>query len=158
MIRVPPLRERQDDVSLLVHHFLVRYAREFGKPVRGITSAAMDILLRYTWPGNVRELENAIERAVALADGTDIGPQDLTSFSTEPGRQLPSAPAPGGTAPWLATVPGYAAARAAFESSYMQALLQASNGNMTEAARISGIARQNLYQKLKKFGKVHMEN
>ncbi|MEB2310211.1 MAG: sigma 54-interacting transcriptional regulator [Sorangiineae bacterium] len=63
-LRVPPLRERRDDVALLAEHFLARYAKEFGKPVAGFTQAATEALATYDWPGNVRELENEVQRAV----------------------------------------------------------------------------------------------
>jgi two-component system response regulator HydG len=145
MLHVPPLRERLDDVSLLAHHFLGRYSEEFGKNVRGITTTAMERLLGYTWPGNVRELENTIERAVALADGTEIGVEDLTALTSNRASIAPAETPQGGT------VAAYASAREDFERAYMKALLRASHGNMTEASRIAGIARQNLYQRLKKL-------
>ncbi len=67
-LRVPPLRERTQDIPLLVEHFLERYNRAFNKDVI-LSSQAMEILLRYKWPGNVRELENTIQRAVVLCEG-----------------------------------------------------------------------------------------
>src|SRR5262249_53471806 len=72
-IRLPPLRERKDDIPLLAQHFLAQYARELGKPVQGLTEEAMQLLLSYSWPGNVRELENVVERAVTLETGEVIG-------------------------------------------------------------------------------------
>jgi len=144
MIRVPPLRDRLEDIPLLAHHFLTRYAQEFEKPVKGITAAAMEMLLRHPWPGNVRELENAIERAVALADDREIGIEDLSALAPD-GAAATAVAGPEGMLP-------YAAARAEFDRVYWKALLKASGGNMTEASRIAGIARQNLYQKMKKLG------
>ncbi len=145
ILRVPSLRERPEDISLLAYHFLERYAREFGKPVKTVSPELMEWLLRHPWPGNVRELENTIERAVAMAEGSEIGLGELF----EP----PSAPATRGAAVAFPTaVRPYADAREEFERTYMTTLLKASAGSITEASRLAGIARQNLYLKLKKLG------
>src|SRR5690606_9448567 len=74
LVQLPPLRERMDDVPLLVQHFLQKYGAESGKPAMFLTPEAMDRLLAYDWPGNVRELENVIERAVVLCQDREIGP------------------------------------------------------------------------------------
>ncbi|MGA2233445.1 MAG: sigma-54 dependent transcriptional regulator [Tepidisphaeraceae bacterium] len=76
-LQLPPLRQRKEDIPLLVHHFLSKYAREMGKKVTGITNGAMRAMLSHHWRGNVRELENVIERAVIFADGAEIGVQNL---------------------------------------------------------------------------------
>jgi DNA-binding NtrC family response regulator len=76
-IMIPPLRERLDDVPELVHHFIARFAAEEGKRISGITPAALELLVAYTWPGNVRQLENAVFRAVVLADGAEL---DIAEF------------------------------------------------------------------------------
>jgi two-component system response regulator PilR (NtrC family) len=81
-LTIPPLRQRKEDIPLLVHHFLAKYSREMSKKVTGITNGAMRALLAHPWRGNVRELENVIERAVIFADGSEIGVQSLP-FSTE---------------------------------------------------------------------------
>jgi len=81
-LQLPPLRERKEDIPLLVHHFLEKYTREMNKVVTGITNGAMRALLSHPWRGNVRELENVIERAVIFAEGREIGVQDLP-FATE---------------------------------------------------------------------------
>ncbi len=72
VIPIPPLRERPDDIPMLIYHFLERAAREIKKPVKGVSNEAMDLLQRYPWPGNIRELQNVIERCVVLADGPQI--------------------------------------------------------------------------------------
>ncbi|MDY0096679.1 MAG: sigma 54-interacting transcriptional regulator, partial [Candidatus Vecturithrix sp.] len=82
-LRVPPLRERQDDVPLLAQHFLGKYAEKNRKQVKGISPLAMDMLLKYAWPGNVRELENTIERAVILLPDNHITEKELPSNITE---------------------------------------------------------------------------
>jgi two-component system NtrC family response regulator len=76
-INVPPLRERRDDIPLLVHHFLRKVAKANGLPVKNVSHEAVKYLYQYDWLGNVRELENVIERAVILCDGDEIRPQDL---------------------------------------------------------------------------------
>lgn len=76
-INVPPLRERRDDIPLLVHHFLRKVARANGLPVKNVSHEALKYLYQYDWSGNVRELENVIERAVILCEGNEIRPQDL---------------------------------------------------------------------------------
>src|SRR5207249_9698952 len=76
-IRVPPLRERRSDVSLLADHFLKRFVRETGRKIRGFTDAAVQKLKAYPWPGNVRELRNVVERAVALGSGSVIDAADI---------------------------------------------------------------------------------
>jgi formate hydrogenlyase transcriptional activator len=73
-LRVPPLRERSEDIALLVRHFVDFYAQRMSKPVKDVPLHAMDILLRYPWPGNVRELQNVIERAVILSSGNVLHP------------------------------------------------------------------------------------
>ncbi|MEZ6013710.1 MAG: sigma 54-interacting transcriptional regulator [Planctomycetota bacterium] len=78
-VRVPALRERPRDLVPLVHHFVERFATEYGKAVRGVTAEALSTLVAHTWPGNVRQLEHAIERAVLLARGTELTPDDLGS-------------------------------------------------------------------------------
>ena len=76
-LTLPPLRQRKEDVPLLVHHFLDKYTHEMNKKVPGISNAAMRALLAHEWRGNVRELENVIERAVILAEGREVDLQDL---------------------------------------------------------------------------------
>lgn len=91
LIRVPPLRERADDITLLAKHFLQKYTSRFGKPVAGISDEAMKTLRKYDYPGNVRELENIIERTVALEAGSTILPESLPPFVNTPsGRKLAS--------------------------------------------------------------------
>ncbi|SMC19020.1 two-component system, NtrC family, response regulator [Desulfacinum hydrothermale DSM 13146] len=76
-ILLPPLRERKEDIPLLIKHFLTKYAREMGRENLSVSSDALRVLLDYSWPGNVRELENVVERAVILCSGDAIGVQDL---------------------------------------------------------------------------------
>ncbi len=95
-IRLPPLRERRDDIPLLADHFLEGFRKEMGKGVAKISEAAMSRLLRYHWPGNVRELENVIERAVALETTPTVLPERLPE-ALQRGSRLSRRPrAPGG--------------------------------------------------------------
>ncbi|GAB4334632.1 MAG: sigma 54-interacting transcriptional regulator [Desulfobulbaceae bacterium] len=142
-LRVPPLRERIEDIPLLAKHFLERFAARNGRAMKGFTPAAMDLLVRYSWPGNVRELENAMERAVILS---------LTDYITE--RELPAGTAVRGqeegesaTAAGLAGLP--------LEEIEKEAIIQTlreTGGNKSEAARILGITRTTLNNKLRKYG------
>ena len=86
-INVPPLRERRDDIPLLIHHFLRKVAKANGFPVKNVSHEAVKYLYQYDWLGNVRELENVIERAVILCDGDEIRPQDLPDELFQ--RELP---------------------------------------------------------------------
>jgi two-component system response regulator PilR (NtrC family) len=89
-IPMPPLRERRDDIPLLVAHFVEKYARDLGKPVEGVSEAALNRLAEYRFPGNVRELENVIERAVALSRGPTIELESLPPAVLSPAEALPS--------------------------------------------------------------------
>jgi DNA-binding NtrC family response regulator len=92
-LRTPALRERREDVFELAVHFLAGHARRAGKPVTHLDDAAVEALLAYDWPGNIRELENVVERAVVLADGPAVTPNDLPAEVLRPGRRR-RAPAP----------------------------------------------------------------
>lgn len=138
-IQVPPLRERKEDIPLLIKHFIGRYSVMHSKPVRQIDGAAMDFLMNYTWPGNIRELENIIERAVVLAESSQITLADLPdSLRYESDQQSAGN-----------IIPKYAAAKHNFERNYLIRALRKNGWNISKAARDTGIPRQNLYQKMK---------
>ena len=137
-IRVPPLRERRDDVLPMARTFLAATAARMGRNVTGFTPAAAHQLLRYHWPGNVRELENAIERATALATKSRI---DVDDLPPEIGLAVPGAFAP-----------GEVRSLAEVERDYITAVVRASGGNRTKAAATLGIGAATLYRKLKQFG------
>lgn len=136
-IRVPPLRERRDDVLPIARAFLATTAARMGRKISGFTPPAAHQLLRYTWPGNVRELENAIERATVLATKNRI---DVDDLPPEVRLALPDAFAPGAVRS-LAEV----------ERDYITAVLRASGGNRTKAAVTLGIGAATLYRKLKEY-------
>ena len=170
-VRLPPLRERGDDILLLAHHFIQKHAALAGKPAAKLGHDAALCLQRYDWPGNVRELEHAIEHAVVLSDSETIGlgslPVELQRASEAPApAPAPSAPAraPSSTPsePAASAAPGsmaellgalglgslpYPEAKkrllAEFNDAYVAELLRAASGNMSEAARRSGLDRSN---------------
>ena len=87
-LRIPPLRERKDDIPALVQHYLVKYAQELGKPVSSVSPEALDLMVNYPWPGNVRELQNVLERAILIAEGDMIKPENLPAgMRAEPSFQ-----------------------------------------------------------------------
>jgi DNA-binding NtrC family response regulator len=137
-LRVPPLRERPEDLPLLCAHFLERFAARYRRPAQGLSAAAYRLLVRYRWPGNVRELENAIERAVLVAKGTEIEPQDLPETVRGAGDEADAF-----------TVPPH---RTLAEIERMAVLqtLERTNWNKQEAAEILGLYRPTLYSKIRK--------
>lgn len=139
---LPPLRERKEDIPLLVQHFLKRYNKELGKDIREIRPEFMEALSAYDWPGNVRELENIMERAIVLSPGQALSTEALSFYSKKGERRA---------APWQNL--GYAEAKEKvldnFEKDYLTHILGLSHGNISEASRLAHIDRKNLYQKLK---------
>src|SRR5512133_933328 len=153
-IPLPSLRERVEDIPLLAHHFLRRYAERLAKKVRTLSPEAIELLCGHRWPGNVRELENAIERAVVLCRGEAVTPSDLPPAVT--GRTAPlvrEAPAPGEDTTWLTL--SYAAAKEQalrrFEKGYVEALMRACDNNISAAARKAGMDRSNFKRVLRKY-------
>jgi two-component system response regulator AtoC len=152
-VRVPPLRERPGDVPLLARAFLGRFNRELNRepPVRGFSPEAEALLASYSWPGNVRELENAMERAVLLAEGELILPQNLPErlWSSPPPA---SAPAPVPTSPSTETNLSLKQAIRELEESYIRAALRRTRGNRTRAAEVLEISHRALLYKIKEYG------
>lgn len=146
-IQLPPLRERPTDIPLLAEHFLKKYREEIGKPVRGFSAQAMDLLQTYHWPGNIRELENAIERAVVLARSEWIEPEDLPP--TVRGMAAAIAPVSRSSSPPQGSLK---AALQDPERRLILAALEANNWNKQRAARALGINRATLYKKMKRLG------
>jgi len=128
-IRVPPLRERLGDAVFLASFFLRRFAAEYDRPVRGFGAGALAALKDYSWPGNVRELENRVKRAVVMADGPLLSPNDL-GLST-PGEEPQSL--------------FIRAARARAEREVLQLALAQAGANLSKAAKLLGISRPTLY-------------
>ncbi len=145
-IHIPPLRERKEDIPLLVYHFIEKFNKKLGKNIKGITPTALEILINYDWPGNVRQLKNTIEQAAVFAsDEIDVIhlPQEIINtsekkFSLE-----------------------YKKAKEKYQQEfmikYLKILLASSHGNISQAARIARIERQSLQKLLKKYN-INPEN
>jgi DNA-binding NtrC family response regulator len=137
-IRIPPLRERREDVPLLALHFLERLAHELGKDVNDISEGALKLLMEYNWPGNVRELENTIERAVVICKN-HVLTEDSFGFL-----------ALNGTAGRVWAPPAGMSLQD-MEKVLIASTLQRTNGNIKESAGILGIDRSTLYEKIKRY-------
>lgn len=144
-IRIPPLRERKEDIPLLSDHFIKKLSPILNKKIENIYPEAMTMLTRYSWPGNVRELENVIERAINIAQGNTIFPSHLPeNVLATLAIEEPQPPIQGIQQEPLAID--------LVEKNAILKALQVSDGNITHAARILGIGRVTLYRKLKKYG------
>ena len=134
-IRIPPLRDRREDVPLLASHFLRRYAQRYRKPAQSLAPDAMEALLRHAWPGNVRELDHAVERAVLMAEGDSIQARDLAL----------GAPTDGAAALEQMSLEEV-------EQVLVRKALARAGGNVSEAAKALGLSRSALYRRLKHHG------
>jgi len=146
-IRLPPLRERMTDVLPLADSFLEEVGQIVGRPAAGISRDAREVLLGYGWPGNVRELRNVLERATILCDGGLITAAHLPRELGARSVPVADADTPASTAAAASTVNLEAVER----NAVIRALELAGN-NRSQAARLLGIARPQLYHRLKKFG------
>ena len=148
-LHMPPLRQRRDDIPLLVQAFLKQSCQENEKPLRELTADAMNRLLEYPWPGNVRELRAAVDTGVVLANGPKITLRDLPlalrQWTAGGVQDRAAAPAPG----MGGVSPVSALNIQATKDELMQRALQETGGNITEAARKLGISRRTLHRKLK---------
>jgi two-component system response regulator HydG len=144
-VQVPPLRQRPEDIMPLALFFLDHFNRKFGKDAGVFSPPAIAAMEAAVWPGNVRELKHAVERAVVVNVGARaISPEDLGLYSQPAAKAAPQVPM---------RLP-LREAREQFERDYFTALLQAAPGNISEAARLAGISRQNLYTHLHRLGVV----
>jgi len=144
---IPPLRDRQEDIPLLINHFIEKYSneRKSTEPVTGVSQEAAQLFFDHSWPGNVRELENTIERAVILSSGNHITPADLPvkmQKAVLPPLQLDGIPENVGLAETLAAV----------EKRMILRAMMITDNVQTRAAKLLGIGKSGLNQKLKKYG------
>jgi DNA-binding NtrC family response regulator len=144
-IQLPPLRERIDDIPLLVRHFLGMASRKFDREPPRVPAAVMEALQRHHWPGNVRELENCIERMVVLARGPSLGPEDL------PPQIGGVDDSPTGNAAGF-ELPAGGLQMAELERSLIRQALRRSRGSLGPAARLLGISYKTLQYRVRKFG------
>ncbi|HET7824362.1 MAG TPA: sigma-54 dependent transcriptional regulator [Anaeromyxobacter sp.] len=142
-VRLPPLRERREDIPALVEHFVKKHALRLSRPPLQPDAEAMRALLEYPWPGNIRELEHAVERGLLLARGEVIARADLPPEIASPPHENGS--------------PGdgyYRRARDAWERKFFEDLLREAGGSVARAAELAGIHRSTLYEKLTRYGLV----
>lgn len=141
-VRVPALRERTEDIPLLVNHFISRFAAENASSVEGITPDALAHLVANAWPGNVRELENVIERAVVLSQSKQITTQEVMGSTVESAKKT------------LQQVYSDTPTLERLEERYIKLILKQANNQKEEAAKILGISRRTLYRKEQLYGMV----
>lgn len=139
-IKVPPLRERLDDLALLVEEFLQRYSDKYTKSIRGVSPAAFVLLSHYDWPGNIRELESVIERAVLFCRGDTIGPGQLPDHIQ--GQNV-------GT--FRCEIPPYMTLEE-IDREAIEQTLERTGGNVKKTAQMLDLHRPTLYRKLRKYG------
>ena len=143
-IELPPLRERGEDVSLLINHFLDRYAKEMGRPVRKVSPEAMEILTSYSWPGNVRELQNVIKRALVMSRDEVLAVEDLPDEIVAQSRTTTQEEGMGLFILREQRI-------AAFERQYLTDLLKTHGGDVSESARDACVPRGTFYRLMKKY-------
>ena len=136
-VALPPLRDRREDIPLLAEHFLRRFAERNGKQISHLTPEAMTLLTEYGWPGNIRELEHCIERAVALASGHVLAPEDL---------------APELRSSLEATLHRGSPTLEEVKRRYLAHVIAETGGNISRAATILGVDRRSLYRMLRRYG------
>ena len=136
-IHIPPLRERREDIPLLVHNFIERVSHELNKDVSDVSENALKVLLNHNWPGNVRELENAVERAIVTCKTRVLTEEDFAFLNHNQERRVWSAP----TNMTLDDI----------ENQAITTTLQRTHGNISETASILGIDRSTLYDRIKKY-------
>jgi len=153
-LRLPPLRERPEEIAPLLKTFAASAATRMGLTAKEVSQAALDAARAHDWPGNIRELRNRVERAVALASGPVIGPQDLLP-------ELPAGPAAsagdGGHAPHPARdpnepFPSLAEVRDRAERAHIVRALEASDGRLQDAAELLGVSRTTLWERMRRHG------
>ena len=143
-IMLPPLRQRRDDIPLLVEHFIGKYNQEFSRKVRGFSAGAMAAIYHYDWPGNVRELENVIERAIALAQSETVSLRELPlEISILGGNVIDDL---------QRARLSLREAREQFERQYILGILERVQWSQAEASRVLGVHRNTLAWKLQRLG------
>jgi two-component system, NtrC family, response regulator HydG len=154
-LRIPALRQRLDDIPLLVPYFLKQFNQEHGKQVRSMSDGVLNVLMSQKWPGNVRELRNVVERMVIFCDGQELQEKHLPPEVRSPGSVPPVVPAPGQTVGPVPAVRAPSGGVMPLNEIEKQAIFEAldqTRGNKTQAARVLGIGVRTLHRKLKEYG------
>jgi two-component system nitrogen regulation response regulator NtrX len=139
-VRVPPLRERAEDLPVLVQHFVKQFCAENNFRPRAFAPAAIEALKRHAWRGNVRELKNAVERLLIMAEGDEIRPEHLADVLRRPSDSLLASPE---------TLRDF---KESAERTFLVGKLRESNWNISATAAAIGTPRSNLYKKLEQYG------
>jgi DNA-binding NtrC family response regulator len=145
-INVPPVRERKGDIPLLVDYFIRRYAQQYGKDVDGVEAGVMESLLAHDWPGNVREIKNCLARAVIMSKGRKLGPDDFPNLIKEK-TDSDVIRRPGA----IAEIPAHGLRLQDLEMELIAKTLKKCGGNKSTTARMLGISRKALYQKIERL-------
>jgi transcriptional regulator with PAS, ATPase and Fis domain len=140
-IEIPPLRQRRQDIPLLVERFLARFALELGSPVDSVSDDAMKVLVNYDWPGNIRQLENVLERSILLCQGRRLEAADIRLDPQRDPKPVPD----GFFLPDGMTLDEY-------EQAIVREALRRANGNKSQAARLLGLTRNALRYRLSQMG------
>src|SRR5205823_6258499 len=128
-IHIPPLRERREDIPLLVYYFMQKVAERYGKPVPELKPQTQQMLMAFPWPGNVRQLKNAIENMIVLSNAPELGPESVGGMQNLVGIRIDQA-----------------------EKELIRNTLKMVSGNREQAAKILGIGERTLYRKIKEYG------
>jgi two-component system response regulator HydG len=159
VIELPPLRQRRDDIPLLIHHVISRSAEKLGKRIEGIDADARNALVAYAWPGNVRELENTVENMIVLAQGPRLTLLDVPhyiagtpAYPVITTTAIVHTPAPGSPAAPTTAITLAGMNLAELEKKAIEETLSSVQGNREQAARILGIGERTLYRKIKEYG------
>jgi len=141
-VHLPPLRERRDDIMPLANSFLRRYAAQANRTLNGFTPPAIERLVTFDWPGNVRQLQNEIQRAVLLCEGGEVAAADFSITNVQTGIAMPADEE---------LDPNFTLLEGVERNAIVQTL-KATEGNKVEAAKLLGVGRQTLYNKIKAYG------
>jgi DNA-binding NtrC family response regulator len=151
-VEMPPLRERPEDIPLLMTHFVERFNAEFRKNTRGFTPEALKCCEQYRWPGNVRELRNVVERAMILENKEYLGPEDLPPAIREEVTKVAGEQADGGSSAGGVALPDEGCGLRQMEERMVRRALEKTNGNQSRAAQLLDISRDSLRYKMRKLG------
>ncbi len=147
-INLPSLRERKEDLPLLVDHFVRRYARQYNKTIEGVHPSAMEVLTDYDWPGNIREIKNCLARAVILSKSERLNLEDLPQSIRGDSAQVSAAPG----AALIGRLPDQGFTLRDMEFTLIRKTLEKCRGNKSMAAKFLGISRKSLYKKISRLG------